>query len=84
MEIERHTSEEGGLHPLAVVLGVIGILVMIVVVAASSYQREKLQHMARKMLRKKRMSVSDDKQSAFLSCLRLPRVSRSQRMLTRL
>ncbi|KAF1314178.1 Ankyrin repeat-containing domain, partial [Globisporangium splendens] len=62
MEVDRLTPPDDGLHPLAVILGVVGILVMIVVVAASSYQREKLQHMARKMLRKKRLSVSDDKQ----------------------
>lgn len=62
MEVDRLAPQDEGLHPLAVILGVVGILALIVIVAASSYQREKLQHMARKMLRKKRLSVSDDKQ----------------------
>lgn len=65
MEIERRNAEDSGLHPLAVVLGVVGFLVLVVVVAASSYQRERLQHMARKLLRKKRLSVSTDKQCAW-------------------
>jgi Tfp pilus assembly protein PilV len=56
----------GGLHPLAVVLGVVGILIMIILVSASSYQRERLQYMARKMLRKKRPSFSENqKQGRF-------------------
>jgi hypothetical protein len=58
--VER--TDGDGLHPLAVILGIVGLLVMIVVVAASSYQREKLQYMARKLLRKKVMAVSDAKQ----------------------
>ncbi|TYZ62796.1 hypothetical protein PybrP1_003603 [[Pythium] brassicae (nom. inval.)] len=62
MEIERRNAEDGGLHPLAVALGIVGFLVLVVVIVASSYQRERLQHMARKLLRKKRLSVSADKQ----------------------
>lgn len=49
-------TEAPRLHPLAVGIGIIGVLLLIMVVAASSYQRDKLQHMARKMLRSKRAS----------------------------
>lgn len=57
-----------GLHPLALALGVIGVLVLVVIVAASSYQRDKLQHMARKMLRKKRASFSESSKIRASAC----------------
>ncbi|RLN95850.1 hypothetical protein BBJ28_00021141 [Nothophytophthora sp. Chile5] len=47
------------LHPLAVALGVVGVLCLIFLVAASAYRKDQLQHMARKLLRKKRKSFSE-------------------------
>lgn len=61
-------ARSGGLHPLALVLGIVGLLFFIVVVAASSYQREKMQHLARKMLRKKRPSFSESNKQRTSTC----------------
>jgi hypothetical protein len=49
-------TEAPRLHPLALGIAIVGVLLLVLVVAASSYQRDKLQHMARKMLRSKRAS----------------------------
>ncbi|KAL4171857.1 hypothetical protein KRP22_007035 [Phytophthora ramorum] len=48
------------IHPLALALGVVGVFILVFLVAASSYQKQQLQVMARKMLRKKRKSVTDE------------------------
>ncbi|TMW55457.1 hypothetical protein Poli38472_010339 [Pythium oligandrum] len=64
MDVQVHVDAPQELHPLAVIIGVVGLLLMIVVVAASSYQREKLQYMARKLLRQKvSASSTTDKQN---------------------
>lgn len=47
-------------HPLALALGVVGLFILMFLVAASSYQKQRLQVMARKMLRKKRKSFSEE------------------------
>ncbi|DAZ95065.1 TPA: hypothetical protein N0F65_002799 [Lagenidium giganteum] len=62
MDLHKRPENSNGIHPLAIIVGVIGLLALIIVVAASSYQRERLQHMARKLLRKKRNSFAVDKQ----------------------
>ncbi|GMF19624.1 unnamed protein product [Phytophthora fragariaefolia] len=47
-------------HPLALAMGVLGLFCLLLLVATSSYQKQKLQVMARKLLRKKRKSVADE------------------------
>lgn len=54
-------SEAPRLHPLAVAIGVLGVLAMVVLVAASSYQRDRLRLMARQMLRPKKKPGQDGK-----------------------
>lgn len=63
------SSPRQGIHPLALIIGVLGLLLLIVLVAASSYQREKLRYMATKLLRKKRGSFDPSKQSTFILSL---------------
>ena len=41
------------LHPLAVGLGVVGVILLVLVVTASSHQRERLKMMARRALQSK-------------------------------
>lgn len=48
------------IHPLALAMGVVGLFCLLFLVAASSYQKQQLQVMARKLLRKKRKSVTEE------------------------
>ncbi|KAG6951647.1 hypothetical protein JG688_00013639 [Phytophthora aleatoria] len=48
------------IHPLALALGVVGVFILVFLVAASSYQKQQVQIMARKLLRKKRKSVTEE------------------------
>ncbi|KAG1701962.1 hypothetical protein DVH05_010453 [Phytophthora capsici] len=48
------------IHPLALALAVVGVFVLVFLVAASSYQKQQVQVLARKLLRKKRKSVAEE------------------------
>ncbi|KAF0695494.1 Aste57867_13687 [Aphanomyces stellatus] len=47
-------AEGQTIHPLAIGVGVVGLLILIILVSASSHQRERLQYMAKKAFRSKR------------------------------
>ncbi|KAG9412842.1 Ankyrin repeat [Aphanomyces cochlioides] len=48
--------EQGqSIHPLAIGVGILGLIILVLVVTASSHQRERLQYMAKKAFRSKRV-----------------------------
>lgn len=60
MNIGASSTGSMHIHPLALAMGVVGVFVLVFLVTASSYQKQQLQMMTRKLLRKKRKSVTDE------------------------
>ncbi|KAI9915193.1 hypothetical protein PsorP6_006912 [Peronosclerospora sorghi] len=54
------------IHPLAIAISVVGFMGLLFLMTASSYQRQQLQVMARKLLRKKRKSVTEEDKGGTL------------------
>lgn len=55
-------NDSGKIHPLAVAVGVLMLLLLVIVVTTTSYQRERLQYMARRLIRKRITSGKPMKQ----------------------
>ncbi len=51
-------EDKASIHPLAIAVGVLGLLILLIIVTASSHQREKLQYLAKKAFRKKRSELN--------------------------
>ncbi|TDH71643.1 hypothetical protein CCR75_001763 [Bremia lactucae] len=64
------------MHPLALAMGVVVVFVVAFLVAASSHQKQKLQVMARKLLRKKRTEESKDSGGSVNKVADLPEFAR--------
>ena len=58
-------SSLASIHPLAIAVGVFGLILLAILAFVSSQQREKLQYMARKAFRKKRVEATTGHQDAL-------------------
>ncbi|KAL7690675.1 putative ankyrin repeat-containing domain-containing protein [Plasmopara halstedii] len=54
------SAENKQIHPLALAMGVVGIFVLVFLVTASSYRKQQVQMLARKLLRKKRKTATGE------------------------
>ncbi|CAH0479861.1 unnamed protein product [Peronospora belbahrii] len=62
MNVSPRANHHLQLHPLALTVGVLGLFLLFFLVTASSYQKQKLQILARKMLWKKRKSMMEEEE----------------------